>query len=93
MLRASLVSRFGSDGLQETLQKTLQETLQKRDAEIVRMMKENPEVTTSQIAEILGVSRQTIATRVKVLQTQGFVRRIDPDKGGRWEVVNKISMR
>lgn len=90
MLRASLVSRFGSDGLQETspetLQKTLQETLQKRDAEIVRMMKENPEVTTSQMAEVLGVSRQTIATRVKVLQAQGIVRRIGPDKGGHWEV-------
>ena len=90
MLRASLVSRFGSDGLQETspetLQKTLQETLQKRDAEIVRIMKENPEVTTSQMAEVLGVSRQTIATRVKVLQAQGIVRRIGPDKGGHWEV-------
>ncbi|MBQ7253181.1 MAG: winged helix-turn-helix transcriptional regulator [Bacteroidales bacterium] len=49
-------------------------------------MKENPEVTTSQMAEVLRVSRQTIATRVKVLQVQGIVRRIGPDKGGHWEV-------
>ena len=48
MLRASLISRFGSDVLQEPLQ----EPLQMRDAEIVCMMEEPPEVTTSQMAEL-----------------------------------------
>lgn len=101
MLRASLKSRFGTDGLQNNpdenivnqvynmvdLQKTLQKTLQEQDVSIIMLLLNDPTITTQKIAAQLHVSRQTIATRIKKLQQEGYVKRIGPDKGGRWEVI------
>lgn len=101
MLRASLKSGHGVDGLQnnstnqienqtdnlDALQKTLQKTLQKQDVSIIMLLLNDPNLTTQKIAEQLQVSRQTIATRIKKLQQEGYVKRIGPDKGGRWEVI------
>lgn len=101
MLRASLKSRFGTDGLQNNpnenivnqvynmidLQKTLQKTLQEQDVSIIMILLNDPTITTQKIATQLHVSRQTIATRIKKLQQEGYVKRIGPDKGGRWEVI------
>jgi len=68
------------------LQKTLQKTLQKKDLDIIRLMRENPSISTAAIAEKLKVSRQTVATHVKSLQDVGVISRVGPDKGGRWVV-------
>lgn len=101
MLRASLKSGHRVDGLQnvstnqaenqiddlDALQKTLQKTLQKQDVSIIMLLLYDPNITTQKIAEQLQVSRQTIATRIKKLQQEGYVKRIGPDKGGRWEVI------
>jgi ATP-dependent DNA helicase RecG len=38
------------------------------------------------MAEIIGVSRQSIAKHIAKLKEQGVIRRIGPDKGGHWEV-------
>lgn len=39
------------------------------------------------MAEIIGVDRRNIARNIKKLQEQGVVRRVGPDKGGFWEVI------
>lgn len=97
MLRASLKSGHRVDGLQNVSTNqaenqiddlnALQKTLQKQDVSIIMLLLNNPNITTQKIAEQLQVSRQTIATRIKKLQQEGYVKRIGPDKGGRWEVI------
>ena len=47
----------------------------------------DPNLTTQEIAEQLLVLRQTIATRIKKLQQEGYVKRIGLDKGESWEVI------
>lgn len=44
-------------------------------------------VTTTKMAEQIGKSRQTIATRIKELQEKGIVKRNGPDNGGFWEII------
>ena len=39
------------------------------------------------MAEIIGVDRRNIARNIKKQQEQGVVRRVGPDKGGFWEVI------
>ena len=44
-------------------------------------------VTTTKMAEQIGKSRQTIATRIKELQEKGIVKRNGLDNGGFWEII------
>ena len=67
----------------ETPQKTPQKTSQK----IIDLIKEDPYISTSKMAEIVGVDRRNIARNIKKLQEQGIVRRVGPDKGGFWEII------
>ena len=54
---------------------------------IIDLIKEDPYISTSKMAEIIGVDRRNIARNIKKLQEQGVVRRVGPDKGGFWEVI------
>ena len=43
----------------------------------------------SEIAEKTGLSIKGIEKNVKQLKTENAIKRIGPDKGGRWEVLDK----
>ena len=46
-----------------------------------------PEVTTQELAEMLGISRRAVAKHIAALQASARILRIGPDKGGHLEVV------
>ncbi|MBO5132270.1 MAG: HTH domain-containing protein, partial [Paludibacteraceae bacterium] len=52
-------------------------------------IRNNPNVTLSEIAEKIGVSRRWIATNMKHLQDTGVVKRVGPNKGGYWKIIDK----
>ena len=52
-----------------------------------RLEKGGSLISTSKMAEIIGVDRRNIARNIKKLQDQGVVRRVGPDKGGIWEII------
>ena len=60
---------------------------QKTCEAIVTLVSENPQITTTQMAALLGINRSAISKHLKRMQAEGVVRRIGPDKGGHWEVV------
>ncbi len=68
----------------ETSQKTSQKTPQK----IMDLVREDPYISTTKMAEIIGIDRRNIARNIKKLQEQGIVRRVGPDKGGFWEIID-----
>ena len=72
-----------TENVTDASQKTSQKTSQK----IMDLIKEDPYISTSKMAEIIGVDRRNIARNIKKLQEQGIVRRVGPDKGGFWEVI------
>jgi len=41
------------------------------------------------MADSIGIIRRTVAKHIKSLQEKGIIKRIGPDKGGHWEVVEK----
>ena len=63
------------------------DTSQKTSQKIIDLIKEDPYISTSKMAEIIGVDRRNIARNIKKLKEQGAVRRVGPDKGGFWEVI------
>lgn len=65
-----------------------QKSSQKSSHKILELMKQNPAITTTELAQLLNISRRAIAKQTALLKEKGLIRRIGPAKGGRWEVLN-----
>ena len=64
-----------------------QKSSQKNSQKIVDLIKERPEITTTEMAEIICLTRRSIVNITNKLQEEGVIRRVGPDKGGHWEVI------
>ena len=65
-----------------------QDTTQKTSQKIVELIQNNNEISTQEMANIIGIDRRNIARQIKNLQAKGIIRRVGPDKGGHWEVID-----
>lgn len=54
---------------------------------IVSLIKENPRLSAKSLAEAIGISAKGIEKQIAKLKAQGVIRRIGPDKGGSWLIV------
>ena len=70
-----------------TTEKSTQKSSQKSSQKIIELITENHTITTQEMANRLGISRRAIAKAIAILQNNGIIRRIGPDKGGYWEVI------
>ena len=64
----------------ESAQKTVEKTVEK----ILAIIKANPKVTQHDIESKTGLTRRGIEWNLKKLKEQGILKRIGPDKGGHW---------
>ncbi|PWD97743.1 ATP-binding protein [Marinilabilia rubra] len=60
---------------------------EKREFQILNILRENNVITTSELAKLLNVTRRTIARDIEKLKIEGMIKRLGPDKGGRWRVL------
>ena len=70
---------------QENSQKTQQKTQQK----ILNLIKRNPNITTQEMSDLIGIDRSNVWRNMKMMQQQGIIRRVGPDKGGHWEIIEQ----
>ena len=73
----------------QTSGRTTQKSVQKSVQKIVDFLSENPNITTQEMANLLGINRSIVARHIKTLQEKGIIRRVGPDKGGHWEIIEK----
>lgn len=62
---------------------------EKSSVEIVRLMTENPKITAAQIAERLGITMRAVEKQIAKLRTKEIIKRVGPNKGGHWEIIEK----
>ena len=72
---------------ESTLKSTLKDTLKGTQKTIVEIIISNPNVTIPEVAKQLNLNPRGIAKHFKSLQEKGVIRRVGPDKGGHWEVI------
>lgn len=60
----------------------------KSSLKIVAMIKEDPSVTTDEMARLTGLARRSVTKQLAKLKQDGHIRRVGPAKGGHWEVVD-----
>jgi len=56
---------------------------------IISAMKLNPQISTIELAQLTNVSVKNIEYHLQRLKSKSLIRRIGPDKGGHWEVIDK----
>ncbi len=61
---------------------------EKTRVEILKLLKQYPMMTMGQIAVKLNISLKGIEWQVAKLKSDGLLRHIGPNKGGKWEVIN-----
>ncbi len=71
---------------QETAQKTIQETTQEK---ILAILVAEPALTRKLLAQRLGITQDGVKDHLGKLRSAGTIRREGPDRGGRWEVLEK----
>lgn len=59
----------------------------KSSQKILELISASPSITISEIADRLGMTKRGVDKNIKRLKEQGIIRRVGPDKGGHWEVI------
>ena len=78
----------------ENNQKTVRKPPENRTASqkladrIVFFLRQNPSASRRQIAESLGTAEGSVRHQIEKLKRSGTIRRVRPDKGGHWEVLD-----
>ncbi len=70
-----------------TVHRKKSETSVKTSVKILDAMRQNAEITLPELANVIGVTKRSVERSIQKLQQQGRLRRIGPDKGGHWEVI------
>lgn len=60
---------------------------QKTREAIFDMIAKNAKVTSTQMAESLGINRSAVSKHLKKMQEDGIIQREGPDKGGKWVIL------
>ncbi len=64
-----------------------EKTSEKTSEKILQAILENDEITIADLAELVEVTTRSVERNIRKLQEEKKLRRIGPDKGGRWEVL------
>ena len=71
---------------QDTTQKTTQKG-QDTTQKILEEIKKNPSISRDELAEKCGLTSDGIKYNMRKLREKGIIKRIGPDKGGHWEII------
>lgn len=73
--------------IKKTTQKTTQKTkLNNNQLRIIELIKENPKITRSELADILNITSDGVKYNLKKLVNNNIIERVGPDNGGYWSI-------
>ena len=83
--RAPIVPTGKAPGSSE---KSTEKTGEKSSEKILDLVRRNPAVSAREMADVLGLTSRAVEKQVSKLRKDARIRRVGPDKGGRWEVLS-----
>ena len=78
--------RIKDKDYQETTKKTTKKATKKTTEKIVEIIKENPNISVKEMAEVVGLTTDGVQYHIRNLKAHGVIERVGPDKGGYWQV-------
>jgi len=70
----------------ETREKTGEKTREKTREKIIQFIRENPQITTKELAEKTGLTAKGVEWNIKSLKDEKKLRRVGGRKEGYWEI-------
>lgn len=67
--------------------KVVRKSGQKKWSEVLALIKENPEITRSELSEKLRINPSAIQRHIQKLKRENIIERVGGDKGGHWKVL------
>ena len=67
------------------------EKVGENERRILELISENPHITYKELSLNIGIAEKNIYTNIEKLKEKGLLRRIGPDKGGHWEIIEKTA--
>lgn len=79
------------DTIKDTQKDTIKDTIksQEREKTILQKIKENPSITSEELAKILNINLRNTKKYLAKLKEQGKIKRVGSRKNGIWEVIEK----
>ena len=77
------------ESYEQRFYKGMKKTREKTREKIIGLIKENPKITQEELAEKTKISIKGIEWNLTQLKQKGHIRRVGPDKGGHWEVLDE----
>ena len=65
------------------------EKVTERQVVILEEIGKNTYITAQQLSDILGISLRKTKENLSKLKERGIIRRVGPDKGGHWEIIEQ----
>jgi len=65
---------------------SIDKSSEKSSEKILSLLKSDPKLAAGDIAKMIGITQRAVEKQIAKLREEGRIRRIGPDKGGRWEV-------
>jgi ATP-dependent DNA helicase RecG len=59
-----------------------------RQKEILQIIVEKPTISREELAKKTGINPSAIQKQLVNLKEKGILKRIGPDKGGHWKIIN-----
>lgn len=85
-LREEIETFLQTEGGQKT-EKVDRKGGQKTRKVILDLIENDEKITSTKIAQTLGINRSAVSKHLKKMQDEGMIRREGPDKGGKWIIV------
>jgi ATP-dependent DNA helicase RecG len=61
--------------------------LSARQEELLELIRKNPSISRKEISETIKINQSAIQRHLDKLKQKGIIKRIGPDKGGKWKVM------
>ncbi len=73
----------------QTAPESSQKGSQKSSQKILDLIQNNPGITIEELASKIGISDRAVKKQLSILKARGSLKRIGPDRGGHWEIVQE----
>ena len=83
-----MVTVYAASAGQVVQDETTQKSSVKSSVKILEAIQQNNSVTAAELSQQLGLTLRAVEKNLAKLKQEGVLKRIGPDKGGYWEIVN-----
>ncbi len=73
---------------EETREKTVGKTVGKTAQKIIEEIRKNPKITREELSTLTGLTIRGVEWNLNKLKQKSFIKRIGPNKGGYWQIID-----